>query len=112
MVVYSLPSYHKRNHILIHVSEVSMVKMTWSKLDRAFVVLVFVVVLCFAVSDATKLGDGSGSGVAKRRVRRVLGAPTRCAVEFQKFCQLFKKGVVTKRYCILAPVRLCSAVDK
>ena len=46
-----------------------------------------------------------------RRVRRMLGRATQCIDELKKFCQNFTHGGISKKFCLVVPVKRCTALD-
>ena len=52
-----------------------------------------------------------GSGLAKHRVRRMVGRRTKCLFEPKKFCTKFTHGLITKKFCLIVRIKHCSALD-
>ena len=52
-----------------------------------------------------------GSGLAKHRVRRLVGGKTKCLFEPKKFCSKFTHGSITKKFCLVVRVKRCTALD-
>ena len=52
-----------------------------------------------------------GSGLAKHRVRRMVGRRTKCLFEPKKFCSNFTHGSITKKFCLVVRIKRCTALD-